>query len=391
MLDSKISMNNKYLPFARPDIGEEEINEVIDSLQSGWITTGPKTKKFETDFSEFIGSNVEAISVNSATAGMHLALESIGIKANDEVIVPSYTFTATAEVVRYLGAHPVFVDIEPDTLNIDPEKILQAITGRTRAIIPVHFGGLACDMEKIIKIAKDNNLKIIEDAAHALPTTYSKKLIGSLDTDATVYSFYATKTITTGEGGMIVTKDSKIADRCRLMRLHGISCDAYNRYSKDNPNWYYEVIAPGFKYNMTDIAASMGIHQLHKVWKLQQKREHIANLYNHELKTLPLTLPATAFQEDKHAWHLYVIRLNEEVTVGRDEVIQQLLDRGIGCSVHFIPLHIQPFWKNEYQLEPEACPVSLREYKRAISLPIYSMMTDEDTFRVINELKNIIS
>ena len=256
--------NREFLPFALPDIDEEEIQEVVDTLRSGWITTGPKTKQFEQDFSSCIGGNVDAIAVNSATAGLHLTLEAIGINPGDEVITTPYTFTATAEVIRYLGAHPVFVDIDPLSFNIDSKNIEKAVTPKTKAIIPVHFGGLACEMDEIIKIARQYDLKIIEDAAHALPATSNGKKIGGLDTDATIFSFYATKTITTGEGGMIVTKNPAIAERCRVMRLHGISRDVFGRYNSIKPSWQYDVIAPGYKYNLTDIAAAIGIHQLKK-------------------------------------------------------------------------------------------------------------------------------
>lgn len=234
-----------FLPFALPDIGEEEINEVVDALKSGWITTGPKARRFEEDFAQFIGNGVEALAVNSATSGLHLALEAVGVKANDEVITTPYTFTSDAEVIRYMGAHPVFVDIDANTFNIDPSKIEAAITDRTKAIIPVHVGGLSCDMKAILDIAKRYNLRVIEDAAHALPTTFNSQLIGSLDSDATVYSFYATKTMATGEGGMVVTKNPEIAKRCRVMRLHGIDRDAFDRYNSDKPSWYYEIVAPG--------------------------------------------------------------------------------------------------------------------------------------------------
>ena len=235
----------KFLPFALPDIGEDEINEVLDSLKSGWLTTGLKTKRFEQDFARFISSNVEAIAVNSATSGLHLALEAVGIGTGDEVITTTYTFTATAEVIRYLGANPVFVDIDPHTLNIDAAKIEAVITARTKAIIPVHFGGLAADMNSILEIAQKYGLKVIEDAAHAIPTTYRGKLIGSLESDVTVYSFYATKPIATGEGGILVTRNPEIAQRCRVMRLHGISRDAFDRYTSTKPAWHYEVMLLG--------------------------------------------------------------------------------------------------------------------------------------------------
>ncbi|MEM8388924.1 DegT/DnrJ/EryC1/StrS aminotransferase family protein, partial [Morganella morganii] len=258
-------MNNKFLPFSFPEIGQEEIDEVVDSLKSGWITTGPKAKKFEQDFAEYLGGNIEAIAINSATAGLHLALEAIGIGPGDEVIVPTYTFTTTAEVVRYLGADPIFVDSCDDTLNMDPAKFEAAITNKTKAVIPVHFAGLACDMDTIISIARKHDLKIVEDAAHAFPTIYNGKLIGTLDTDATVFSFYANKTMTTAEGGMLVSKHPDIIARAKVMRLHGISRDAFDRYQSKTPAWFYEVIEPGFKYNMPDISAAIGIHQLKRI------------------------------------------------------------------------------------------------------------------------------
>lgn len=380
-----------FLPFALPDIGEEEITEVIDSLRSGWVTTGPKTKRFEQEFTEFLGGGCEAISVNSATAGLHLALEAIGIGAGDEVITTPYTFTATAEVVRYLGAHPVFVDIDPATLNIDVSKIEAAITDKTKAIIPVHFAGLSCNMNSILQIARKHGLKVVEDAAHALPTRVNGKLIGTLESDATVFSFYATKTITTGEGGMVVTHNPEIAARCRVMRLHGISRDAFDRYVSTKPAWQYEVVAPGYKYNMTDIAASMGIHQLKKAWKFQQRRQFMAERYHRELAGLPLLVPPVAPLNDLHAWHLYVIRLNETSAIGRDAFIEAMAQRGIGCSVHFIPLHLHPYWRDTYELKPEDFPAALEAYRNAVSLPLYTRMSDDDQTNVIAAIKEILS
>lgn len=380
-----------FLPFALPDIGEEEIAEVVHSLRSGWITTGPKTKQFEQDFSGLFDAGAESIAVNSATAGLHIALEAIGIGGGDEVITTPYTFTATAEVIRYLGAHPVFVDIDPNTLNIDPTKIEAAITDRTRAIMPVHFAGLACDMKEILRIARKHNLKVIEDAAHALPTRYQGKLIGDLESDAAVFSFYATKTITTGEGGMVVTRNPDIAARCRIMRLHGISRDAFDRYSSTKPAWHYEVVAPGFKYNMTDLAASMGIHQLKKAWAFQQRRQAMAERYDRKLAGLPVTLPPHPVQGDVHAWHLYVLRLQPGAGMPRDQFIEKMSKRGIGCSVHFIPLHLHPYWRDSYNLKPEDFPNSLAVYQSAVSLPLYTKMTDEDQARVIEAIKEILS
>jgi dTDP-4-amino-4,6-dideoxygalactose transaminase len=381
----------KFLPFALPEIGEDEINEVVDSLRSGWVTTGPKTKRFEADFAEWLGGGIEAISINSATAGLHLALEAVGITAGDEVITTPYTFTATAEVVRYLGAHPVFVDIDPATFNIDPQKIEAAITPRTKAIVPVHFAGLACDMAAILAIAKRHNLKVIEDAAHALPTKYQGKLVGNFDSDATVFSFYATKTITTGEGGMVVTRNPEIANRCRIMRLHGISRDAFDRYTSNKPSWHYEVVAPGFKYNLTDLASSLGIHQLKKAWLFQKRRQEMAQRYSQELSDLDITVPPNALEGDLHAWHLYVIRLKETAGIGRDAFIEEMAKRGIGCSVHFIPLHLHPYWRDTYKLRPEDFPMALTTYQAAVSLPLYTKMTFDDQTRVIAAVKDVLN
>lgn len=379
-----------FLPFALPDIGEAEIAEVVDSLRSGWLTTGPKAKRFEQDFAAFIGGDVESIAVNSATAGLHLALEAVGINTGDEVITTPYTFTATAEVVRYLNAHPVFVDIDQNTFNIDPAKIEKAITPRTKAIIPVHFAGLACDMERILKIARKHGLKVVEDAAHALPTTYNRKLIGTFDSDATVYSFYVTKTIATGEGGMVVLKNAKFAERCRVMRLHGINRDVFNRYSSTKPSWQYEVVAPGFKYNMTDIAASLGIQQLKKVGAFQKRRSEMAAYYDKAFIDLPVILPPKAPEGDVHAWHLYVLRLSDEVAVSRDRFIELMAEKGIGCSVHFIPLHIQPYWRDTYNLKPQDFPNALAVYEKAVSLPLYTKMSGKDHVRVVDTVRSIL-
>lgn len=380
----------QFLPFALPDIGEEEIREVIDSLRSGWLTSGPKTKQFESDFVDFLGGNVEAIAVNSATAGLHLALEAIGIQPGDEVITTTYTFTATAEVIHYLGADPVLVDIDPSTLNIDPNEIAKVITPKTKAIIPVHFAGLACDMDAILALAAKHDLKVIEDAAHAIPTTSGGQLVGALRSDATVYSFYVTKTLATGEGGMVVTCDPEIAARCRVMRLHGISRDVFERYSSDKPSWYYEVVAPGFKYNMTDIAASLGIHQLKKVYTFQKRRAEIAQIYDQAFADLPVQLPPKASVEETHAWHLYILRLAEEAPVGRDRFIELMAQAGVGCSVHFIPLHMHPYWRNRYNYQPDDFPHTLKTYLSIVSLPIYTRMTDADVERVVGAVRSIL-
>ena len=382
--------NNQFLPFALPDIGEEEINEVLDSLRSGWLTTGPKTKRFEQDFAAFVGNDVEAIAVNSATAGLHLALEAIGVGPGDEVITTTHTFTATAEVIRYLGADPVFVDIDSGTFNIDPAKIEAAITPRTKAIIPVHFAGLSCDMNAIFALARKHGLKVVEDAAHALPATCGGEMVGTLASDATVYSFYATKTITTGEGGMIVTNNPEIAARCRTMRLHGISRDAFDRYTSTKPSWYYEVVAPGFKYNMTDIAASLGIHQLKKAWEFQRRREEMTAIYDEALRDLPVMLPPHAPGGETHSWHLYVLRLTANAPLKRDRFIELMAENGIGCSVHFIPLHLHPYWRDRYHLKPGDYPHSQQLFEQSVSLPLYTKMSGDDQNRVISIARNLL-
>jgi dTDP-4-amino-4,6-dideoxygalactose transaminase len=393
---SELAMNRvnetaQFIPFALPEIGEEEIEEVVNSLRSGWVTTGPKTRQFEADFSDFIGGDVQSIAVNSATAGLHLALEAAGVGPGDEVIVPTYTFTATAEVVRYLGAHPVFVDSDTSSLNMLPEAVDRAISTQTKAIIPVHFAGLAVEMDALQNIARKAGLRVIEDAAHSLPTTYSRKLIGSLDTDATVFSFYATKTITTGEGGMIVTRDAALAERCRTMRLHGISRDAFDRYTTKGAGWRYDVVAPGFKYNLTDLASSIGIHQLRRACAMQMRRAEICAQYDEAFADLPVQLPAHARAGDLHAWHLYVLRLMDEAPVTRDAFIEEMTLRGIGSSVHFIPLHRHPYWRETYALKSEMFPVADDAYCRAVSLPNYSRMSDIDVARVIDAVREILT
>ena len=383
-----------FLPFALPEIGEEEIQEVVDTLRSGWVTTGPKSKQFETDFAAWLAAHqgldpkgLHCIAVNSATAGLHLALEALGIGPGDEVITTTHTFTATAEVVRYLGADVRLVDIDPVTLNIDPKQVEAAITPRTKAIIPVHYAGLAADMPALMAIAKAHGLKVVEDAAHALPATSAGALVGTLDSDATVFSFYANKTITTGEGGMLVTRNDALAKRARTMRLHGMNRDAFDRFTATVPSWYYEIVAPGFKYNLTDIAAAMGIHQLRKAWRFQGQRQALAELYDRELAGLPLTLPAHASGGDLHSWHLYVVRLQDHARIDRNAVIERLYSAGIGASVHYIPLHLQPYWRDRYQLTPEMFPQSQHAFERLISLPLYTRMREADVQRVAQALR----
>jgi dTDP-4-amino-4,6-dideoxygalactose transaminase len=380
-----------FLPFALPDIGEEEIAAVVECLRSGWVTTGPKAREFERAFADYLGGGVEAIAVNSATAGLHLALEALGIGPGDEVIVPTLTFTATAEVVHYLGATPVLVDVDPHTLNISTATVAQAITSRTRAIIPVHYAGLACDMDALLELAADHNLAVVEDAAHAFPTVCKGALIGTMGSRATVFSFYANKTMTTGEGGMVVTRDAELAKRIRLMRIHGISQDAFDRYVSRTPAWFYEVVAPGFKYNLTDIAAAIGLGQLRRIDSFLQRRQQLAASYDAGLAGLPLRLPPRGGAGDGHAWHLYVIRLAERAPRTRDEVINALSERGVGTSVHFIPLHRHPFWREHCARGPEHFPVAEASYKSMLTLPLYTKMTDADQQRVIAALRELLS
>jgi len=382
---------SSFIPFSIPEINDDEINEVIDTLRSGWVTTGPKVKNFESDFQDFIGGNVEAVAVNSATAGLHLALEALGVGEGDEVIIPSLTFTATAEVVRYLGANVKIVDVDPVTLNIDIKSIRDAITSKTKVIMPVHYAGLSCDMSEILSLAKEFELKVVEDAAHALPTTYKGDMVGSLESDITVFSFYANKTMTTGEGGMIVTRHLDLAKRMKIMRLHGIDRDAFDRFQSKKPAWYYEVVAPGFKYNMTDIAAAMGIHQLKKLPRFLDRRQYLAKRYFDSLVDLPLTLPVDDMDGGSHSWHLFVIRVQDNSPVNRDELIQILSDQGIGSSVHYVPLHRQPYWRDKYQLTIDMFPVTDKAYQAMLSIPLYTAMSDEQQDRIIQVLRETLT
>jgi dTDP-4-amino-4,6-dideoxygalactose transaminase len=384
-----------FIPFALPEIGSEEIQEVTACLESGWLTTGPRTARFEQEFAAFLGVPF-ALAVNSGTAGLHLALEAAGIGPGDLVITSPYTFTATAEVVRYLGADIVLADIDPRTFNVNPKEVERAISGnedrgsRIKGIIPVHFGGQACDMDSILTISRDRGLKVIEDAAHALPCTYDGKKIGALG-EATVFSFYVTKTLATGEGGMVTTHSETIARRIKVMRLHGINKDIWDRYTSRKPNWYYEVVEPGFKYNMPDLMAAIGIHQLAKVERFRQKRQAIAEAYTKALADLPLKTPKAVRPADIHAWHLYVIQLElGKLKIARDAFIEKMAERGIGTSVHFIPLHLHPYWRDRYGFKAEDFPVALDCYERAVSLPIYSRMTDSDVERVIEAVVAVI-
>ena len=376
-----------FLPFHFPHIGEEEIRAVEETLRSGWITTGQKVKAFEQDFARFIGAK-HAIAVNSATAGLHLALEAAGVKAGDEVIVPTMTFAASAEVVVYLGATPVLVDCHADTLNMDPDEVARAVTPRTKAVMPVHFGGHPCEMDRVHAIARHHNLVVIEDAAHSLPAAYREQAVGTLS-DLTCFSFYATKTITTGEGGMVTTDRDDYADRIRIMSLHGISRDAWKRYTAEG-SWFYEILQPGYKYNLTDIAAALGIEQLKRCNAFHASRRRIARRYDEGFAGLyELVLP-TCRADVRHAWHLYVIQLRlESLTIGRGEFIEALKAEQIGSSVHFIPLHLHPYYRDRWGYSRESLPRASEAYDRIVSLPIYPDMTDDDVDDVIRAVWKI--
>jgi perosamine synthetase len=374
----------RKIPFHLPSIGEEEIAEVVDTLRSGWLTTGPKTKRFEREFSEFVGAR-HAVALNSCTAGLHLALEAVGVRAGDEVIIPTYTFTAAGEVVTYLGATPVLADVRRDTFNIDVSTIESHITSRTKAIIPVHLAGQPCDMDPILQLAKRYGLYVIEDAAHSFPATYKGRAIGTVG-DVTSFSFYATKTITTGEGGMITTDREDLAERIRQMSLHGLSKSAWNRYGSEG-NWHYEVLEFGFKYNMTDIAAALGVCQLRRAEEFRARRSEIAATYSRVFSELDGCIVPREGADSRHAWHLYILLMDPRRRGGRESVVSTLGRRGIGTSVHFIPLHLHPAYQKTFGYSTGAFPNAEWLFERAVSLPIYPRMTDDDVAMVIDAVR----
>jgi perosamine synthetase len=377
-----------YLPFHVPEIDDEDIEAVVSVLRSGWLTTGSKARQFEQEFAAKVGARY-AVALNSCTAALHLALEAIGLGEGDEVLVPTMTFAATAEVVTYFKAKPVLIDCLPATLNMNPDLLERAITPRTKAIIPVHFAGQPCDMTSILEVARRHNLRVIEDAAHAFPASYKGKVIGSIS-DCTCFSFYATKNITTGEGGMVTTDDPDWADRIRRMSLHGLSRDAWKRYTNQG-SWYYEIVAPGFKYNLTDMAAALGLSQLHKADRFWKTRERYAALYAEGFRDLPEITPLVMQDDVQHAWHLYVIQLDlDRLRITRDAFIERLQQQQIGCSVHFIPLHLHPYYRSTWGYRPEDFPVASRAFKSMVSLPLYSKMMESDIHRTIAAVRELV-
>jgi dTDP-4-amino-4,6-dideoxygalactose transaminase len=383
-----MKIQEQTIPFHFANVGEEEAQAAADVVRSGWLTMGPKTIEFEEKFASYIGVK-HAIGVNSCTAALHIALDAIGLQQGDEVLVPTTTFTATAEVVVYFKAIPVLVDVDPVTLCMDPEDAQRKITSKTRAILPVHFAGQPCDMDRIGQLAASHNLHVIEDAAHALPASFRGTPVGAIS-ELTAFSFYATKTMTTGEGGMITTDDDELAARMKTMRLHGIGRDAWKRYSSEG-SWYYEVLRAGFKYNLTDIQSAIGIVQLTKCTEMRNLREQIAKQYTEAFSRCEQLQAPTVLDDRESAWHLYVLRLNlDQLTVGRAEVIEQLKQRGIGTSVHFIPLHMHPYYRDTYHYSDQSLPVAMREYYRSLSLPIYPGMSQGQVSYVIEQVLDLV-
>ena len=379
-------MRNSFLPFSPPLIGKEEIDEVVDTLRSDWITTGPKVKRFEQEFASFVGAPA-ALAVSSGTHAMQVALAELGIGPGDEVISTPMTFCSTIHVIEQVGALPVLADVQSDTLNLDPVQIERAITPKTKAIMPVHLYGHPCDMDEILQIAERHHLYVIEDAAHAVPAKYKGRMVGTLGT-MTAFSFYATKNLATAEGGML-TGDADRMENARIWSLHGMSRDAFKRYGQDG-SWYYEVILPGFKCNMTDIQASLGIHQLRKLEGFQRRRKEIVKQYVAALEQIPeIELPVERPGVES-AWQLFVIRLNlDRLTIDRNRFIQEMKARNIGTSVHFIPIHLHPYYRDRFGYKPDDFPVTYANYLRLVSLPLNLKMSDEDVADVVEAVRDV--
>ncbi len=381
-------LRTEFLPYALPLIEEDDIAEVVDSLKSNWIAKGPKTLEFEKKFAEYVGAQY-AVAVNSCTAALHLSLVAAGLGPGDEVITTPMTFAASANVVIHTGATPVFADIDPVTMNIDVNGIERKITPRTKAIIPVHIAGHPCQMDEIMTIARKHNLFVLEDAAHAVYTKYKGTLIGTIG-NATAFSFYATKNIATGEGGMVTTNDEALADKIRVMSTHGMSHNAWNRYAAAG-SWYYEILYPGYKDNMTDIQAGLGLTQLAKLERMQGRREEIARRYNEAFGRLPELEIPVEMDYARHAWHLYIIKLNlDKLKIDRAQFIEELKAEKIGTSVHFIPVHLHPYYRDTFGYRRGDFPQAEATFDRIISLPLYPKMSDQDTEDVIAAVERVI-
>jgi dTDP-4-amino-4,6-dideoxygalactose transaminase len=381
------------VPFHRPSIGREEIDEVVRTLESGWLTTGPRTAQFEQEFREYVGVP-HAQAVNSGTSGLHLALAALNLGPGMEIITTPLTFCSTVNVILHVGATPVLADVGPDG-NIDPEAVAARISERTRAILPVHLGGLPCDMDSIWSLAQQHGLRVIEDGAHAAGSHYRGSPIGARNlftghsSDASVFSFYATKNLTTGEGGMVTTHDDALAESLKTLCLHGMTKNAWNRYS-GHGNWYYEVLRPGFKYNLTDIQSSIGIHQLRKLESFIKTRTRLVEAYNRAFADVAEFELPPAKDDCRHAWHLYMLRLNlDRLEITRDEFIVELNRKGIDVSVHFIPISLHPFFAPLAGRPENHCPQALKLYARLISLPLYPAMTESQVEYVAQSAKDI--
>jgi dTDP-4-amino-4,6-dideoxygalactose transaminase len=378
------------IPFFQPSIGDREVEAAISVLQSGWLTTGRKCREFEVRFAELLGGSVETVAVNSATAGIHLAAEACGVGPGDAVLVPTLTFSATAAAFHYLGAEIILVDIDPNSLTIDLEDAERTWTPQCKAIAPVHFGGWPCDMDAILAFARRYGLKVIEDAAHALPAHRHGRLVGASESNACIFSFYANKTITTGEGGMIATRDPALAARARTMRSHGLNRDAFDRFNRVGAAWSYDIVAAGFKYNLTDLAAAIGLAQLERVYDFQARRQAIVELYFEGLEGLPLDLPARAPQCGLHAWHLFPIRIRPEARLDRDGLIAFLTEKGIGTSVHYRPLHRMTYWRQHGRNDRRRFPCADRYFDGAVTLPLYPRMRVVEAREVVSVLREAL-
>lgn len=382
-------MSNKVMniPFFKPEISSKSFRAVLAVMRSGWLTTGKNALAFESDFAKYVGAKY-GLALNSGTAALHLALDAIGLKAGDEVILPTTTFAASAEVVEYFNARPVLCDVRHDTQNIDETKIESLITKRTKAIMPVHFGGHPCEMDAIMRLAKKHKLMVVEDAAHCTPAYYKKRPIGSIG-HITCFSFYANKCITTGEGGMAVTDNPRYLERMKMMSLHGLSRDAWNRYDKKG-SWYYEILDRGFKYNMTDVAAALGVCQLAEADSLWKRRQRAVDRYFRMLKDIPWIQLPIELPHVKSAWHLYSLRIRNKV-VNRDGLIRHLANAGIKTSVHFIPLHLHPFYRNKYGYKPTDFPVAYQSYQGSVTLPLYPSITEKEQAYIAERLAGFCS
>lgn len=381
------SARRDFLPFNPPLVGEEEIREVVDTLRSPWITTGPKTRRFEEEFAAFVGAP-GALALNSCTAAMHTALAVLGIGPGDEVITTPMTFAATANVIEHVGARPILVDVEPDTLNIDPERVAAAITPRTKALLPVHYTGHPVELDALEALARAHQIPLLEDAAHALPAKYRGRMIGS-GKNPVAFSFYATKNLTTAEGGAL-TADTEFLDRARIMALHGMSRDAWKRYDQGG-SWRYEIVAPGFKYNMTDVASAIGLWQIRKQERFNNRRVEIVEAYTQAFGAEEALQPPVKRPHVEHAWHLYVLRIRPELLkIGRDKFIEELTARNIGTSVHFIPVHTHPYYRKKYGYAPQDLPVAFSNFERMLSLPLHPGLTDQDVGDVIEAVLDVV-